>query len=46
MAAFMNNNNTAFQSYFDTTGGGIGTTLEQNPQSDAAYIADFASASA
>jgi hypothetical protein len=45
MAAFMNNNNTAFQSYFDTAGGGVGTTLEQNPQSDAAYIADFASTS-
>ncbi len=45
MAAFMQNQNTAFQSYFDTSGGGIGTTLEQNPQSLAAYLNDFASSS-
>jgi beta-mannanase len=45
MAAFMQSQNTAFQSYFDTSGGGIGTTLEQNPQSLAAYLNDFASSS-
>jgi hypothetical protein len=45
IASFLNtqaqNEGVAFQSYFDSPSGGVGTTLEGSPNSYAAYVQDF-----
>jgi hypothetical protein len=45
IASFLNtqaqNEGVAFQSYFDSAAGGVGTTLEDSPNSYAAYVQDY-----
>ena len=45
IASFLNtqaqSEGVAFQSYFDSASGGVGTTLETSPNSYNAYITDF-----
>ncbi len=45
IANFLNtqsqNEGVAFQDYFDSASGGVGTTLENSPNSYAAYVQDF-----